>query len=108
MAKASGSAVEAELAAAKQTINRLRNAGKRAVAQSDQWEARAKELEGQLTNRRPKNAEDDNHKFAQTKRIFAKLYHPNALVGLSPLEKMVRGELFKEFWKELERIEREH
>jgi chromosome segregation ATPase len=104
----SDTAVEADLETAKQTIKRLRSAGRRAVAQRDQWEARAKELEGQLANLRPKNAENDNHKFAQTKRIFAKLYHPNALVGLSPLEKVIRGELFKEFWAELERIEREH
>jgi chromosome segregation ATPase len=102
----SATAVKAELEAANQTITRLRSAGRRAVGQRDQWEARAMELERQLANVRPKNAEND--KFVQTKRLFARLYHPNALTGLSPLEKMIRGELFKEFWEELERIEREH
>src|SRR5215216_8078932 len=41
-------AAELELEEAKQTIVRLQQAGKRAVAQRDQWEARAKVLEKQV------------------------------------------------------------
>jgi hypothetical protein len=98
--------IEAELQRAKATIVRPREAGKRAVAQRDQWETRAKELDRLVANLRRQSGNADN-KFEQAKRVFAKLYHPNAAVGRSPLEAMVRTEVFKEFWAELERIESE-
>lgn len=44
-------------------------------------------------------------KFRQAKKAFARLYHPDQIAGDSP-EKRIRVELFKEFWEELERIER--
>lgn len=44
-------------------------------------------------------------KFRQAKKAFARLYHPDQTAGDSP-EKQLRTELFKEFWDELERIER--
>lgn len=87
------------------TIVRLREAGKRAVAQRDHWELQAKALERQLIEVKNQSQNKD-YKFEQAKRVFAKLYHPNSLAGLSPLEKIMRGEIFKEFWAELERIER--
>ena len=47
-------------------------------------------------------ATDD--RFQQVRRRFAQLYHPdnNADDGI---EKLIRAEIFKEFWKELEAIE---
>jgi hypothetical protein len=39
------------------------------------------------------------------KKSFREAIHPNAAVGCSPLEAMVRSEVFKEFWAELEAIE---
>jgi hypothetical protein len=64
---------EAELQRAKATIARLREAGKRAVAQRDQWETRAKELERVVANlrRQSGNAED---KFERAKKVFPKLF----------------------------------
>ena len=44
-------------------------------------------------------------KFRQAKTAFARLYHPDQITGNSP-EKSIRTEMFKEFWDELERIER--
>lgn len=44
-------------------------------------------------------------KFRQAKKAFARLYHPDQNTGDSP-EKHIRTELFKEFWDELERIDR--
>lgn len=44
-------------------------------------------------------------KFRQAKNAFARLYHPDRFAG-DGIEKRIRTELFKEFWNELERIER--
>ena len=44
-------------------------------------------------------------KFRQAKNAFARLYHPDRL-AVDGAEKRIRTELFKEFWDELERIER--
>lgn len=99
-------ATETELEEAKQTIATLREAGERAVVQRDQWEARAKQLEKQFTDLRRQEGHRDR-KFEQAKRVFAKLYHPNAAIARSPLEAMIVGDVFKEFWAELERIELE-
>jgi len=96
--------VETELDKAKQTIARLRETGKRAVAQRDHWAAVAKTVEQELADLRRQSRKVDI-KFEEAKRAFAKLYHPNASASRSPLEAMVRTEIFKEFWAELERIE---
>ena len=44
-------------------------------------------------------------KFKQARVAFARLYHPDRHQG-DPDEKRLRAELFKEFWEELERIDR--
>jgi len=44
-------------------------------------------------------------KFKQARTAFARLYHPDKVHGESD-EKRIRAELFKEFWEELERIDR--
>lgn len=44
-------------------------------------------------------------KFKQARTAFARLYHPDRVHGDGD-EKRIRAELFKEFWEELERIDR--
>lgn len=44
-------------------------------------------------------------KFKQARTAFARLYHPDRHRGDAD-EKRLRAELFKEFWEELERIDR--
>lgn len=44
-------------------------------------------------------------KFRQAKKAFARMCHPDQIAEDTP-EKRIRTELFKEFWNELERIER--
>ncbi len=44
-------------------------------------------------------------KFRQAKNAFARLYHPDQVSG-DDREKRLRVEMFKEFWDELERIDR--
>lgn len=46
-------------------------------------------------------------KFKQARTAFARLYHPDRHHG-DPEEKRLRAELFKEFWEELERIDRRY
>jgi hypothetical protein len=45
-----------------------------------------------------------DEKFASVKREFAKIYHPNN-IKLTGMDKLIRVELFKEFWPVFERIE---
>jgi ribonuclease I len=46
-------------------------------------------------------------KFKQARTAFARLYHPDRHHGDAD-EKKLRAELFKEFWDELERIDRRY
>jgi hypothetical protein len=79
--------------------------GDQVAAERDRWEAEAKRLQEELNlaPRKSPSAAGDR-RFAQAKREFARLYHPNGLTG-SSFERTVRGEIFKEFWEVLQRIE---
>ena len=50
-------------------------------------------------------AQADAGKFRAARLAFARLYHPDR-GGASEIDRLVRGQVFKEFWTELERIER--
>lgn len=45
-----------------------------------------------------------DERFKAAKRAFARLYHPNNS-SVQGIEKMIRAEVFKEFWETLESIE---
>ncbi len=47
----------------------------------------------------------DAGKFRAAKLAFARLYHPDR-GGSSEMDRLVRSQVFKEFWAELERIEK--
>ena len=47
----------------------------------------------------------DNGKFRAAKLAFARLYHPDR-GGSSEIDRLIRSQVFKEFWAELERIEK--
>lgn len=53
------------------------------------------------------NALPADMKFKQARTTFARLYHPDRHLGDAD-EKKIRAELFKEFWDELERIDRRY
>jgi hypothetical protein len=121
---------EEQLRAALATITDLRAKGKRVIAERDHWETLAKELTQQLAVKNQEltaqareiselkqavfelqkqlaaltGAGPADAKFAAAKREFAKMYHPNNN-RFSGLEKLVRAELFREFWVVLERID---
>ena len=98
----------------------LREKGKKVVADRDDWEQKAKELEKELTRARaaPRpgqtqrgfgyKAQQDlaNQKIKKAKIAFAKLCHPNNTRNRG-IDASVRADIFKEFWEQLERIERE-
>lgn len=53
----------------------------------------------------PADASGGDDRFQQARRRFAQMYHPDNNAG-DGIEKLIRAEIFKEFWKELEDIER--
>jgi len=52
----------------------------------------------------PNNSKKKNDKFDQVKKAFARKYHPNNIQS-DGIDKLVREEIFKEFWKELQKID---
>lgn len=74
----------------------------RTMERAKRAEARVLELERQLAVNRSVNSSD---MFQDAKRQFARLYHPDS-VKVDGIEKLVRGEIFKEFWSILEGIEK--
>ena len=116
-----------ELNSAREQIRRLeeineelRDKGRQVVAQRDQWEQRAKELEKELARARaaPRGARTGagfgqksqqdlaNQKIKKAKIAFAKLCHPNN-TRHTGIDAAIRSDIFKEFWDQLEKIERE-
>lgn len=65
--------------------------------------------DGRDANGRDANGRDRGYapdaKFKQARTAFARMYHPDGVRGDSD-EKRIRAELFKEFWDELDRIDR--
>lgn len=92
-------ALQRRLMAVEDQLSRLRNA-------LDVAEARAASAEQQLRlqPRASGSSGGTDKRFTDAKRAFARLYHPNSANGAG-IEKVVRAEIFKEFWAELERIE---
>lgn len=93
--------LETEIKSCNATIDRLREALHKAVAQRDQWRAKAGELAQELETLKF----EDIGRFEKAKRQFAKMYHPNSLVGRSQVDTTICTEVFKEFWSELASIE---
>jgi len=68
--------------------------------------ARIREVEASYAGKPPAPPEDSGtDRFRLAKQAFARLYHPDNYVG-NDEERAIRTEIFKEFWRELERIER--
>lgn len=103
--EAEARAAEARAGAGSGNDEALRKAEARAAAAEKRAaaaEARAAAAEAVKGN---PNAGGGTDKLREAKRTFARLYHPDNVHG-SGIDKMVRAEIFKEFWRELERIEK--
>ena len=82
-------------------ISDLRLKGKQAVASRDKWKKRAEIAEIKLSRK----SSDNDTKFKQVKKTFSKMYHPDSLAG-DRFEKLIKQEIFKEFWQAIEDIEK--
>jgi multidrug resistance efflux pump len=124
-------ALHARLQQLEATVARLRDSGHSIVAQRDAARAEAASLrlalgtaQQELSRVRehreyeslarsvlqhrpaaPPPSPEEASRFRAAKLAFARLYHPDRAAG-SELDKAIRGQVFREFWAELERIEK--
>jgi len=91
---------KSEIERLNEIITDLRQKGKQAVASRDKWRKRAENAEKEQ-NEMPHNRDN---KFKQVKKMFSKMYHPDSITG-DRFEKLIKQEIFKEFWQAIESIE---
>jgi len=70
----------------------------------DYYKEEVARLERRLAGQERPERDGSDAKFRRAKSAFARLYHPDRLTGEGP-ETIIRTEVFKEFWDELQRIE---
>jgi hypothetical protein len=135
MAGAQLASLQGKLQELEATVLRLRQTGHSVVAQRDAARAEAASLRlalgaSQLELARVRQHEEfeflakavlrepppppmvftapdaaESGKFRAAKLAFARLYHPDR-GGTSEMDRLIRSQVFKEFWSELERIEK--
>ena len=93
---------EARIVELEKTISRLRERGRLAVAQRDQWEQRALAAEQQLATGGVGNS---SRKYRLLKNALAKEFHPDHS-SASGIEKVIRTETFKLIWAKIEEIDK--
>ena len=93
---------EAEILRLNDIIIDLRQKGKQAVASRDKWKARAEVAE----RKQNEQSQNNDYKFKHVKKMFSKMYHPDSVSG-DRFEKLIKQEIFKEFWQVIENIEKE-
>ncbi len=76
----------------------------RAHSAMSRAKAAEKSLKEISSSSNPEVGQGGDQKFEEIKRRFAKLYHPDN-TSYTGLEATIRGEIFKEFWKEIEEVE---
>ncbi|HZD30009.1 MAG TPA: hypothetical protein VE251_15130, partial [Xanthobacteraceae bacterium] len=91
-------------------IERLRVRATTTDQQRESWKVRALMAEAQLleaTAKPSNNGPSQNIsdlRYSSLKRYLAKRFHPDYGPGQG-IEKIVRNEIFKEIWKEIERLD---
>ena len=100
------SELEGEVRALRASVTRLQNAGRKVIAQREEWKARAltaeqnaMDLTVQLANRQ--STRDD--RFQALRRLVARELHPDFCQS-GGVEKIIRAEFFKKLWPEIERL----
>jgi hypothetical protein len=89
--------------AAEQSVKKLEAAVDQLGRERDAAVEKAKQLEATLGQRGTSQRLD---RFRRARSEFARLYHPDQ-VKAEGIERVIRAEIFKEFWAVLERIERD-
>jgi hypothetical protein len=75
------------------------------------WKVRAMMAEAQLLEATAKTSNNDacqnvrDFRYASLKRYLAKQFHPDYAPGQG-IEKLVRSEIFKQIWSEIDRLDR--
>ena len=91
-------------------IERLRVLSTTIVQQRDSWKVRALMAETQLLEATAKTSNNGGRqnvsdvRYASLKRYLAKRFHPDYAPGQG-IEKIVRNEIFKEIWNEIDRLD---
>ena len=91
-------------------IERLRVRSSTSDQQRESWRVRALMAEAQLLEATAKTSNNGGSqkvsdlRYASLKRYLAKRFHPDYAPGQG-IEKIVRNEIFKEIWNEIERLD---
>jgi hypothetical protein len=91
-------------------IERLRVLSTTIVQQRESWKVRALMAETQLLEATAKTSNNGGHqsvsdvRYASLKRYLAKRFHPDFAPG-EGIERVVRNEIFKEIWDEIDRLD---
>ena len=91
-------------------IERLRVRSTAIEEQRESWKVRALMAEAELLEATAKTSNDagcqnvSDLRYASLKRYLAKRFHPDCAPGQG-IEKIVRNEIFKEIWNEIERLD---
>jgi hypothetical protein len=91
-------------------VERLRVRSTRIDQQRESWKVRALMAEAQLRETTATTSKDGGRqnvsdlRYASLKRYLAKRFHPDYAPGQG-IEKIVRNEIFKEIWNEIERLD---
>jgi hypothetical protein len=92
------------------TFSRLRVRSIAIEEQRESWKVRALMAEAELLEATAKTSNDagcqnvSDLRYASLKRYLAKRFHPDYAPGQG-IEKIVRNEIFKEIWNEVERLD---
>ena len=92
-------------------IERLRVRSSTSDQQRESWKVRALMAEAQLFEATAKTSNNggcqnvSDLRYASLKRYLAKQFHPDYAPGQG-IEKLVRNEIFKQIWSEIERLDR--
>src|SRR6059058_2878655 len=92
-------------------IERLRVRSSTSDQQRESWKVRALMAEAQLFEATAKTSNNGGSqkvsdlRYASLKRYLAKRFHPDYAPGQG-IERIVRNEIFKEIWHEIERLDR--
>jgi hypothetical protein len=86
-------------------IERLRVRSTAIEEQRESWKVRALMAEAELLEATAKTSNDvSDLRYASLKRYLAKRFHPDYAPGQG-IEKIVRNEIFKEIWNEVDRLD---
>jgi hypothetical protein len=91
-------------------IERLRVRSVRIGQQRESWKVRALMAEAELLEAAAKTSDNGGRqnvsdlRYASLKRFLAKRFHPDHAPGQG-IEKLVRNEIFKEIWNEIDRLD---